>query len=158
MTEYPEALADESPPITRRRNRRQLSSTQVMFAVILTIGLMLAIQFSSRIEADQDLDQIKNTILDEIELLQQEHKELTEQLAFVDSDAYVENWAHEEARMVREGEVLVIPKPIADVALQTASSTEEVVPILVDTELPEPQTWELWWALFFDQPPPEFGS
>ncbi len=157
MTDEAQNLPQSANVAGRRRNTRQISSTQVMFAVILAIGLMLAIQFSSRIEQDQDLSNIKNTILEEIDLLQRERAELERELAFVESDAYVENWAHSEGRMIREGEVLVIPIPAAASLAQSIQEIEPEIAAPIDTTLPDPVMWHLWWALFFDRPPPEFS-
>lgn len=137
---------------------RQLSSTQVMFAVILTIGLMLAIQFSSRITAERDLINIRDTVEQEIELLRREETSLSEQLEFVASDAYVEEWARREARMVRDGELIFIPVPSANTLQQLQAEQEVSTFAPVDTTLPEPENWELWWTLFFDRPPPDIGS
>jgi cell division protein FtsB len=128
-----------------------------MFAVILAVGLMLAIQFSSRISSERDLNRIRNTIQDEIELLRQEQVQLIDQLAYVESDAYVEDWARGEGRMVREGEVLVVV-----VAAENSPEREAEQPAIsqenLETTLPEPDEWQLWWSLFFDTPPPQFGG
>jgi cell division protein FtsB len=158
MSESSESLQENTQQISStRKPRRQLSSTQVMFAVILAIGLMLAIQFSSRIQDERELTTIRDTINEEINLLRREQVGLIDQLAFVGSDAYVESWAHGEGRMVREGEVLVIPVPSTTTLQQTA---QVIVPDIaaVDTTLPKPETWEIWWALFFDTKPPQIGS
>ena len=160
MTEPIESLVEStSQEASTRKPRRQLSSTQVLFAVILTIALMLAIQFSSRIQDERELTTIRDTIEDEIDLLRHEQTELIDQLAYVESDAYVESWAHSEGRMVREGEVLVIPVP-STITLQQDNSqtTAQAALAEVDTTLPEPPTWEVWWALFFDTVPPQIGS
>lgn len=146
----------------RRKSRQQLSSTQVMFAVILAIALMLAVQFSSRINSERSLTQIRNTVQEEIEFLQAEQAGLIDDLAFVQSDAYVEQWARAEGRMVRDNMVLVVPMQ-SSVALPDAQvQTEEILSfpddIQVETTLPDPEPWQLWWALFFDAPAPEFNS
>jgi cell division protein FtsB len=159
MTERPETVTHETPaqPSARKSTRRQLSSTQVLFAVILTVALMLAIQFSTRIQDERELTAIRDTVEDEIELLRREQAELLDQLAYVGSDAYVESWAHSEGRMVRESEVLLIPVP-------SSTTLQQVAPIVqtniaaVDTTLPEPPNWQVWWALFFDAAPPQIGS
>lgn len=136
------------------RRPRQLSSTQVMFAVILAIALMLAVQFSSRISEERRLNEIRDTVQEEIDLLGREQAELLEQLAFVASDAYVEEWARSEGRMVRDNMVLVIPIPAA--IAQQSPQTQETIQqtAIVETTLPEPKPWKVWWQLFFDMPPP----
>lgn len=136
----------------RNRNQR-LSSVQIMFAVILSVGLMLALQFSSRIQEDRDLQRIHDQVVQEIEFLEQQQEDLMEELNYVRSDAYVERWARDEGKMIREGEVLVLPQP-----LESSIEAEPTPVTFVDFETtpPEPENWELWWALFFDSPPPSF--
>jgi cell division protein FtsB len=146
----------ENPREARRP--RQLSSTQLMFAVILAIALMLAVQFSARIADERNLNAIRDTVEDEIELLQREQAQLIEDLAYVQSDAYVEEWARSEGRMVRDNMVLVIPIPST---VQTeATIAQPIEPNMenIETTLPEPENWQLWWALFFDSPAPMLGT
>jgi cell division protein FtsB len=146
----------ENPRESRRP--RQLSSTQLMFAVILAIALMLAVQFSARIADERNLNAIRDTVDEEIALLRREQSQLIEDLAYVQSDAYVEEWARSEGRMVRDNMVLVIPIPSS--VSQETSQTQPIEPNLenVETTLPEPETWQLWWALFFDGPAPTIGG
>ena len=159
MTEPIESAAESSSLSPEpRKPRRQLSSTQVLFAVILTIALMLAIQFSSRIQDERELTTIRDTIEDEIDLLRREQADLIDQLAYVESDAYVESWAHSEGRMVRDGEVLVIPVPSSSTLQQNIQPTVSETVTDIHTTLPQPATWEVWWALFFDTPPPQIGT
>lgn len=141
------------PPPRRVKQSRQLSSTQVMFAVILAIVLMLAIQFSTRINAERQLFVIRGTIYDEIDLLKREQVELNDQLTYLGSDAYVESWARSEGRMVREGEVLVIPVPFGETLL-AQQDTPLADADMVETTPPQPENWHLWWSLFFDSQPP----
>ncbi|MCA9912382.1 MAG: septum formation initiator family protein, partial [Anaerolineae bacterium] len=124
----------------RPRSSRRLSSSQVTFAVILTVGLMLAIQFSSQISGERDLNRIRNTIEDEIALLRQEQTQLIDQLAYVESDAYVEDWARSEGRMVREGEVLVVAVAAENSANTVQSSQPVIPPEELQTTLPEPDS------------------
>ncbi|MGJ3238222.1 MAG: hypothetical protein ACFE0Q_05900 [Anaerolineae bacterium] len=159
-------MADESQQAQRtrsntRKSPRQLSSTQVVFAVILAIALMLAVQFSARINDERNLTRIRASVEEEIALLRDEQGTLIDELAFVQSDAYVEQWARGEGRMVRDNMVLVIPLASSDIApAEPQSQPDESAPSTVnlETTLPEPASWELWWALFFDIPPPRFDN
>ena len=142
-------------PAVRPRQLKPFSSTQVMFAVILAVGLMLAVNFSSRIVADRSLREVQETVLREIYLLNREQAELLERLEYVKNDAYVESWAHSEGKMVREGEVLVFPVP------STYATPMPVIlagDVQVQTTLPRPENWQVWWALFFDALPPDLNS
>ncbi|MAU09306.1 MAG: hypothetical protein CL607_05760 [Anaerolineaceae bacterium] len=135
-----------------KRRARQLSSTQVMFAIIIAIGLMLAINFSTRILADRDLQTIKTTVENEIEDLRREQTELISERNFAQSDDYVALWARSEGRMIREGEILVVPVPLRS-TLEIQSSPIELAE--AETSLPRPENYQLWWSLFFDSEPPQ---
>lgn len=154
-----EDLQNITSPPRKPRRTRQLSSTQVMFAVILAIALMLAVQFSSRIAEERNLATIQESVQDEIEALRLEQAELIDELNYVQNDAYVEEWARSEGRMVRENMVLVIPIP-SNTTMEQAAQEEAFIPPVapIQTTLPEPDAWELWWALFFDFEPPQLGS
>lgn len=137
---------------SRKRNRG-LSSVQVLFAVILSVGLMLALNFSSRIQADRELQRIHNQVVQEIDFLERQQVALIDELNYVKSDAYVETWARDEGKMILEGEVLVLPQPLNNNIEEIATP----VPLAeFETKPPEPENWELWWSLFFDVPSPDF--
>lgn len=123
-----------------------------MFAVIIAIGLMLAINFSTRILADRDLQTIKTTVENEIEDLRREQSELISERNFAQSDDYVALWARSEGRMIREGEILVVPVPLRS-TLEIQSSPIELAE--AETSLPRPENYQLWWSLFFDSEPPQ---
>ena len=71
---------------------------------------------------------------------------------YAQSDAFVEQWAHSDGKMVRPGEVLVIPVPVSTPVAATPTPS---VFLEIETSPPTPQPWTLWWSLFFDSPPPE---
>ncbi|MCB9457187.1 MAG: septum formation initiator family protein [Anaerolineaceae bacterium] len=152
-------MAAKTPPETtpqpekRKRTTGQLSGLQIMFAAILAIGLILAINFSSRITAAQPLQQLYAQVSGEIERLRQEQGDLIAERDYVQSDAYVESWARDAGKMVRPGEILVIPKP-AEIGTEPTPVPPPDIPLEIAP--PEPDTWQVWWALFFDSPPPKF--
>lgn len=157
---YNECMADtplpqEKPLQKKRRRGGQLSSLQVMFAAILAIGLLLAINFSSRITASQPLQEAFERAQAEIEQLRQEQAELIAERDYVQSDAFVEQWARDDGKMVRPDEVLVIPVPAAGSLPQPQVVNEQSVP--VETTPPRPEPWQVWWALFFDSVPPDLN-
>jgi cell division protein FtsB len=138
---------------TKRKRTGQLSGLQVMFAAILAIGLLLAINFSTRIAAGQPLQDTYDRVQSEIQRLKQEQAALIAERDYVQSDAFVEQWARSEGKMIRPGEVLVIPVPAGP---GVASTPVPVNQVPVQTTPPEPDPWVLWWSLFFDSPPPQF--
>jgi len=133
----------------RKSPARQLNSTQIMLAVVIAIGLMLTLNFSARIVDDRNLRSIRQAVLVEIELLRQEQADLIRQREFARSDDYVASWARSEGRMIREGEILIVPVPAG---IGTEPEIVAATAAQVETTLPRPENWALWWALFFDEP------
>lgn len=146
-------MQDKSKRDQTRKRGGQISGVQVMFAAILSIGLILAINFSSRISAGQPLQEAYNLVNKEIGDLQEKQATLTAQRNYVMSDAYVESWAHDDGKMVRDGEILVIPVPSG--AEVNTTPTPAVNVNAVQTTPDQAPTWNLWWELFFDSPPPK---
>ncbi len=135
----------------KRRGGSALSSIQVMFAMILGLGLLLAINFSTRITESQPLQDEYEQIVNEIAGLESEQQDLIALRDYVRSDPYVEQWARDNGKMVRPNEVLIIPVPSGETVEPTPTPSFNVE---VQTAPPTPEAWELWWALFFDQPVP----
>ncbi len=140
----------------KRRRGGQISGMQVMFAAILSIGLILAINFSARIAAGQPLQEAYSRVKGEIATLDVQHADLTAQRDYVLSDAYVEAWARADGKMVRDGEVLVVPVP----ASADVETTPEPQVDIQDVQLTPTETppWVLWWQIFFDSPPPRLPA
>lgn len=149
-----DTLADngaERNALARNHFGRRLTSIQLMLAVALGVGLVLALNFSSRISLDRDLARIHAEFSREIESLLEVRQQLLAELEYVKSDSYVAYWARDEGKMIRDGEFLILPQTLGE-----AGSPPIPPRRLVDFETtrPEPDNWELWWALFFDGPPP----
>jgi cell division protein FtsB len=136
-----------------RKRTGQLSGIQIMFAAILAIGLILGLNFTSLVASGQPLQELYHQVNGEITRLQREQAELIQERDYARSDAYVARWARSEGKMVRPGEVLVVPVP-ASAQVVTTPVPEPTVAI--ETRPPEPEPWQVWWAMFFDSPPPEF--
>jgi cell division protein FtsB len=137
-----------------RKRTGQLSGLQIMFAAILAIGLILGINFTTLVASGQPLQQLYQQVQAEIKQLEQEQIQLIQERDYARSDAYVARWAREEGKMVLPGEVLVIPVP-AQTNAEVAPTTPEIT-FPIETSPPDPDPWQVWWALFFDTPPPRF--
>ena len=131
--------------------RRRISGVQLLLAVLLTVGLLLALNFSSRMQLDRELQAIHDGVVAEIDALISQQQDLIDELNYVKSDAYVEFWARDEGKMIRDGEILILPQ--SDPASAPAPGPDLQLFEFV-TSPPKPQNWELWWSLFFDGPPP----
>ncbi|MBN1200460.1 MAG: hypothetical protein JXJ20_01270 [Anaerolineae bacterium] len=135
----------------RRDRRQQVSSLQIAFAAILSIGLLLVINFSGRIARGQQMEIERKRLQATIDVLEVHKLDLLKERDYAASDASVEEWAHTEGKMVRDGEILVIPIPAGE-----DEPTPPPQPVLDSMSEPEPEQprWRLWWNLFFDGEPP----
>jgi cell division protein FtsB len=78
----------------------------------------------------------------EVGVLEQTKAALGQQIGQATQQAAVESWAHSEGRMVKPGEVLVVPVP---------EGSQNATPTPVQEPTPAPvQNWVVWKALFLD--------
>lgn len=124
---------------------RRPSTIQIVLLVILAIGLPLAIDFRRRIEQGQSVTADQRELEAAITELETEQQALTAERAYVASDAFVEAWAHDQGKMVRDGERLVIPIPQGEPIVEQPAQRGTSEPI---------SNWHVWWSLFFDGEPP----
>lgn len=155
MTDSPKPTPPRARP--KPQPTGQLSGIQIMFAVILAVGLLLAINFSSRIAAGQPLLSAYDRVQLEIQRLETEQANLRTERDYVQSDAYVEQWARDRGKMIRPGERLVVPVPGLSAEV-TPTPTPSAGNVAFQSGVEEPETWHLWWALFFDSPPPQWNA
>jgi len=154
----PTAMSDpfspdsDSHPPRRRERPQQITSLQIVFALILSIGLLLVINFSGRIARGQQMEAERQRLQATITVLERQKLDLLRTRDYAANDASIEYWAHTEGKMVRDGEVLVIPVP-GNIEAPTPTPPPS---IYLPTPAPESQTpnWRLWWSLFFDGDPP----
>lgn len=125
---------------------------QIVFGSILAISLLLAINFSGRIAAGQRIQAELRVLQSTIQSEQIRATALKVQSDFVDSDAFVEQWARsQEGKMVKQGEVLIVPVP------GRQQPTPVPTPLIASPSLAgdsDVRNSTLWWQLFFDDPAP----
>ena len=141
-------MTDEAkPPKTTRipAPARRPTTIQVVLLVIFAIGLPLAIDFRRRIEQGQSVTADRRELEADIEALMARQDELEAERAYVASDTFVEAWAHEQGKMMREGERLVIPIPQGEPVVEQPAQRSAAEPL---------PNWHVWWSLFFDGAPP----
>jgi hypothetical protein len=136
----------------RRSHRQQLSSIQIVFAAILSIGLLLAINLSGRIARSQQMETERRRLQATLDVLEMQQIDLLKERDYAANDTSVEDWAHTEGKMVRDNEVLIIPVPAGQTEETPVPPSVQVVS--APTEQPENPNWHLWWNLFFDGDPP----
>jgi cell division protein FtsB len=123
--------------------RRRLSNAWL--AVIVIAGILILGDLNRRMTDARRLEQDSLILQEQVASLEAEELRLQTQIAGATSEESVESWAHEEAKMVREGERLVVPIP------QPGATASEAVPSAADSEAAS--NWELWWTLLLGSQP-----
>ena len=124
------------------RRGLNISFVQIVAVVGLILGISIILDFQQRIQAAQIIIAEAERLELEVSNLQADKVGLQVTLAYVESDAYVEDWSHSEGQLVRPGEVLVIP-----IVKPGAVSTPQP---LAPPPAPPIINWQLWLQLFFD--------
>jgi len=144
----PDSSAQPAPP---RRPRFRLTNWQIILILLVVVGGRLVIDFSQRIIEGQQKLAEQRALEAQIEALRSEHDALVAARIYFSSQAYIEAWAHDQGKMVRDSERLVIPlyqREAQDIAPDlpvggTAAAADA-----------SPPAWQVWWSLFFDDQPP----
>jgi len=140
--------------MTPPKNPRLLLGMQFVGIVVLTIAVFFIVDFGRRTTAGYYVSQAEKDLEAEIQVEFSLRKELEERRDYIRSDEHVEEWAREEAHMIRPGDQSMI--------LITSEAPQKVlnVPQLPDspaTPSPVPH-WHRWWRLFFDTEPGRFRA
>ncbi len=152
MTQNTTQLLPPSRTKSSQRNngpffrRIPLSNLQIVLIALAVVGGRLIIDFSQRVLEGQSKVAEQRYLEADIASLTQDQQKLEADKAYYSSPAYVEAWAHDQGKMVRDGEILVIPE--YDQYTQTGNTVTSSEPI---RPLP---IWHIWWSLFLDGPPP----
>jgi cell division protein FtsB len=126
--------------------RIPLSNLQIVLIALAVVGGRLIIDFGHRILEGQSKVGEQRQLEADIASLTQKQQKLETDKAYFSSATYVEAWAHDQGKMVRDGEILVIPQ--YDQYTQTGIAVTSP-----ETVRPSP-IWSIWWSLFFDGLPP----
>jgi len=123
-------------------NRKQVAFSLVVLLAAIVVGVM-GWEFYQQFALARQMGQEKARLEALVEQERARNEELKSRLEYARSDEAVEEWARVEARMVKPGEVLVIPP--ADVV--EPEPTEESAAV-TEVEDDEPLWAELWALLF----------
>jgi cell division protein FtsB len=128
----------------KAKNQPLITGTQFVAIVILTISIFLIIDLGRRATAQYHVSQAERRLTLEIDDTLAQQTRLEARRDYVASDAYVEEWAREQAHMIRPGDQPVIlvtteaPRTAPRVSAPQAPPAAEEVP-----------NWYYWWELFF---------
>lgn len=120
-------------------------SKRIMLVGGLALLLLLVFSFSKRIAEFTRLSAQEAVEGARITELVATQSFLAEQIAYATSEAAVEEWAREEARMAQEGDFPVVPLNPNEVAAQAETPSDEL-----SADLSNFQVWLEW--LFYRNP------
>ncbi len=123
-------------------------NTRLVIVVFgLAVLVLLIRDFNGRMADLRRLTVEKEHVSAEVTSLVETKIAIETQIAYAQTDDAVRAWAYEQGKMSQPGDVVVVPLP-------AEGGTEAAAP----TPTPEPeivQNWQLWLAMFIDQPLPQ---
>jgi hypothetical protein len=111
----------------------------IWLLIALILGVLIFGDLTRRMTDARRMERDGRMLATEVTHLEAANSELETQIAQANNEANVARWARAEAKLVLEGERLVVPLPAERL-------TEEQAPAL-DLAQDAPTTWEIWWAL-----------
>ena len=130
-------MTPDQPSTAKVMLQRWAIALTVIAAVLLTLG------FNSRLTAIRQMRQDEARLKQAVATEETRQAGLTSYLNYIQSESYVEHWARVDARMVKTGEVAVIPVAPTAGQLGSSSPAPAQTPATILDE---------WWALFFGEP------
>ena len=111
----------------------------IWLLIALIVGVLIFGDLTRRMTDARRMERDGRMLATEVTHLEAANWELETQIAQANDEANVARWARAEAKLVMEGERLVVPIPAGGLA--------EDEPPLSDSVQDPPSTWEIWWAL-----------
>jgi len=129
---------------TDQPNIRRIS--WLVWGILAVLAIVLISAFAHALMLNVTLREKVATLEPLLEQQQNLNATLQAQLDYVQSDAYTEAWAQEQAGMARPGETLVVP--LAATMTPTPTPLPELTPGI--TPAPKP-FWVQWWQALFGE-------
>ena len=124
--------------------RRQWLGWKYALAVIgLAVLTLLVMDFNNRMAELRRLSDQRVIVAGRATDLVRTQQNLETQIAYATSEAAVLEWAYQEGKWVREGDVPIVP-------LAEPGSAPEPTPVPPATAVPE-SNLEIWLSLFLDE-------
>ncbi len=111
----------------------------IWLLIALIVGVLIFGDLTRRMTDARRMERDGRMLATEVTDLEAANSDLETQIAQAGDEANVARWARAEAKLVLEGERLVVPLP--------AEGPAEEQPLAPDLAQDAPSTWEIWWAL-----------
>ena len=132
----------------RFRQRPLLSLPQILILAGIVFGVFIGFDLNRRAHAGAIMEANEEIMIEKVSAEKTRQVELVMTREFVNSDAYVEAYARNEAGQLLPGDKRIIPL------------TLDVTPVAtpIPTATPDPaydaRPWQAWWRLLSDAPMP----
>ena len=133
---------------SRFRQRPLLSLPQLLILASIVFGVYIGFDLNRRALAGAHMETNETAMIDKVNLEKTRQVELVMTREYVKSDAYVEDYARNEAGQLKPAENRIVPL------------LGEVTPVATPfpTATPDPaydaRPWQAWWRLLSDAPMP----
>ncbi len=115
----------------------RISSFWLMVALI--VGILIVGDLTRRMTDARRMERETRRLATQVKQLESLNEELEVKSAAAGDDASVEAWARSQAKLIREGERLVVPIP--------AQESSPIAAQAPQASVEPPTTWEVWLAL-----------
>ena len=132
-------LVRRSAKITSPMEETKSPISGIWLLIALIVGVLIFGDLTRRMTDARRMERDGRMLATEVTQLEAANSELEAQIAQANDEANVARWARAEAKLVLEGERLVVPLPA-----ERLTEEQALAPELAQDA---PSTWEIWWAL-----------
>lgn len=130
------------------RQRPLLSLPQVLVLVGVVVAIYIGVDLNHRAQTGRLIQANELALEEKMALESTRQIELLATRDYVNSDAYIADYARNEAGMVLPGEKRIVPLQIESAPVPTAIASPTPDPAY------DARQWQAWWRLFTDAPLP----
>jgi cell division protein FtsB len=115
--------------------------TNIWLIAIVIVGILILGDLNRRMANARRLERDAVQLETEVAVMATDRVHLMTSVAEATSESIIADWAHSDAKLVREGETLIIPLP--------PPGQISVATPVPGHNLETPNNWQVWWALIF---------
>lgn len=111
--------------------------------VLVVLAILILGDLNRRMADARRLEREGAQLESQVAALKAENDRLAYQIEHAEDDELVESWARSEAKLVREGERLIVPVPASSADGRDSGTSDKPFEI--------PTNWQVWLELLFGQ-------
>ena len=112
-----------------------------MIIILTILGILIIGDLNNRMANARRLERESLVLATQVGALGTEQVDLATRVAGATSEAHIAEWAHGDAKLVREGEVLVVPVD--------PGGSQQTFQVGESVRAEPPSNFQVWWALLF---------